>query len=258
MLGKKNLLKNTISLFAFTLAEVLIVIGIIGIVAEVTIPTLVKSFERQTTISQLRKIYGTLQTVQQKVISENGTIENWGLVEQQNIVGMDQVFRTMFAPNLQVSKYCGPSWDSQPGCWAQGCDIQGNNCSPRPQYGCVYAMLNDGTSLVFFDATNTAYTPVIYYSMRIYVDVNGLKGPNRWGRDRFIFETDDSPLRQYKLYPYGDNPYEWNKASREACWSVLSPDPMSYQLQNGVGSTCAYTIIMLDNWQMTTDNTYWK
>ena len=43
-------------LFAFTLAEVLIVIGIIGIIAETTIPTLIDNTNKQVAVTQIKKI----------------------------------------------------------------------------------------------------------------------------------------------------------------------------------------------------------
>src|SRR5574344_531177 len=44
---------------AFTLAEVLIVLGIIGIVAESTIPTLKAKIDKQVYVTQLKKFYST-------------------------------------------------------------------------------------------------------------------------------------------------------------------------------------------------------
>ena len=40
----------------FTLAEVLITLGVIGIVAVMTIPTLVQSYEEKATVAKLKKI----------------------------------------------------------------------------------------------------------------------------------------------------------------------------------------------------------
>ena len=40
----------------FTLAEVLITLGIIGVVAALTIPNLIAGYEKQVTISKLQKI----------------------------------------------------------------------------------------------------------------------------------------------------------------------------------------------------------
>ena len=41
----------------FTLAEVLITLGIIGIVAAMTLPALVGKYKKQQTVAQLQKVY---------------------------------------------------------------------------------------------------------------------------------------------------------------------------------------------------------
>ncbi|MBS5801473.1 MAG: type II secretion system protein [Brachyspira sp.] len=48
-------MRNTIK--AFTLAEVLITLGIIGVVAAMTLPTLINSYKKQQTVTHLQKVY---------------------------------------------------------------------------------------------------------------------------------------------------------------------------------------------------------
>ena len=42
---------------AFTLAEVLITLAIIGVVAAMTIPTLISDFQEKVTVTKLQKVY---------------------------------------------------------------------------------------------------------------------------------------------------------------------------------------------------------
>ena len=42
---------------AFTLAEVLVTLGIIGVVAAMTVPNLMENYQRQSYITQLRKTH---------------------------------------------------------------------------------------------------------------------------------------------------------------------------------------------------------
>ena len=44
---------------AFTLAEVLITLGIIGVVAAMTMPSLIASHKEKETVSKLKKVYST-------------------------------------------------------------------------------------------------------------------------------------------------------------------------------------------------------
>ena len=46
--------------FAFTLAEVLITLGIIGVVAAMTLPTLIQNYRKQQTTTQLKATYSIL------------------------------------------------------------------------------------------------------------------------------------------------------------------------------------------------------
>lgn len=58
----------------FTLAEVLITLGIIGIVALMTLPALIENHQRKTLYSQFKKSYGVFQTALNTVNAENGIV----------------------------------------------------------------------------------------------------------------------------------------------------------------------------------------
>ena len=60
---------------AFTLAEVLITLGIIGIVAALTLPTVIQNYQKQATVTKLKKAYSMLGQVAQKSIADNGAID---------------------------------------------------------------------------------------------------------------------------------------------------------------------------------------
>ena len=56
----------------FTLAEVLITLGIIGVVAAMTLPALVGNYKKAQTISQLKKVYSTLSQSLLSSVYDNG------------------------------------------------------------------------------------------------------------------------------------------------------------------------------------------
>ena len=63
---------------AFTLAEVLITLGIIGIVAALTLPNLIEEHQKKETSVKLQKMYSTLNQVIQKYSADNETpIDNF-------------------------------------------------------------------------------------------------------------------------------------------------------------------------------------
>lgn len=69
--------RNLGSTLAFTLAEVLITLGIIGVVAALTLPSFIYNHKKQVVESRLKKFYTTFN--QAIILSENdnGEIANW-------------------------------------------------------------------------------------------------------------------------------------------------------------------------------------
>ncbi len=62
---------------AFTLAETLITLGIIGVVAAITIPTLIQKYQEHVTIVKLKKMYQVVTEAEQRSSIENGEPVTW-------------------------------------------------------------------------------------------------------------------------------------------------------------------------------------
>jgi len=62
---------------AFTLAEVLITLAIIGVVAAMTIPTLMTNFQKKVTAVKARKVYAELTQAVQLSQIDNGPVSTW-------------------------------------------------------------------------------------------------------------------------------------------------------------------------------------
>lgn len=61
----------------FTLAEVLITLGIIGIVASLTIPMLIQDYRNNVAETRLKKFYSTMNQAIAMSIKDNGDVETW-------------------------------------------------------------------------------------------------------------------------------------------------------------------------------------
>ena len=61
----------------FTLAEVLITLGVIGIVAAMTMPTLIANHQKEVVATSLRKAYAELNLALQMAISDYGDVSTW-------------------------------------------------------------------------------------------------------------------------------------------------------------------------------------
>ncbi|MDR1327359.1 MAG: type II secretion system GspH family protein [Heliobacteriaceae bacterium] len=63
----------------FTLAEVLITLGIIGVVAALTLPSLIANYKEKATVVKVKKAYSVLSKAYQFASNEYGEPANWDL-----------------------------------------------------------------------------------------------------------------------------------------------------------------------------------
>lgn len=182
----------------FTLAEVLITLGIIGVVASMTIPTMLQNMQTQQTVSALKKAYSELSQAYTQAVQENGTPDNWGITDLNT--GADtKKFLDILLQYMRVTKNCGVVANS--GCFPVGTytqlvgggayDIDGTTTRSK-------AILADGTLIVLWPNVAMLKTPDCsgFYGSApvlqglctsVLVDVNGFKKPNVYGQDTFFF-----------------------------------------------------------------------
>ncbi len=70
---------------AFTLAEVLITLGIIGVVAAMTIPVLIQKYDERATVVKVKQFYSIFSEAYKLAVIENGPISTWGLSDSETI-----------------------------------------------------------------------------------------------------------------------------------------------------------------------------
>jgi len=70
-------MKNFKNKAAFTLAEVLITLGIIGVVAAITIPTMVSNYRKRVVTTKLQRVYSVMNQAIRMSTAENGTPDGW-------------------------------------------------------------------------------------------------------------------------------------------------------------------------------------
>lgn len=61
----------------FTLAEVLITLGIIGIVAAMTLPTVINDSTERETVAKVKKFYSVMNQALLMAISKHGYVDEW-------------------------------------------------------------------------------------------------------------------------------------------------------------------------------------
>lgn len=185
---------------AFTLAEILITLGIIGIVAALTIPALMKNTNDAELRNAFKKEYSALSQVMLKLANDQG-----GSIANQ--AGTDNTFRNLFTNYLNSSKTCDLNDSS---CWTcNGSRTTDSMLDGTPKIwyqNKPVIVLNDGAMLNFtLIDSNCAGTDsglIAPYAGSIcgaiFVDVNGCKKPNTWGRDIYYIEVQSN-----KIFPMG-------------------------------------------------------
>ncbi len=153
----------------FTLAEVLITLAIIGVVAALTIPTVVKNYQEMQFKTAYKKAYSDMNRAFSEVIAFSEFPER---TECYDVNFADFVYNKMKG-SFKVIKDC--TADNLYDCWTQG-DTLGDSDSPVV-----------GRSKSFVDASGRVWAE--YHNNRaIYlVDTNGAKSPNKFGKDRWFF-----------------------------------------------------------------------
>lgn len=113
---------------AFTLAEVLITLGIIGVVAAMTLPTLIQNYQKQVYVNGLKKAISTSQNMLKQMQADEGAsdlsstklfmdgVRNVGTLEEDSygnlnpvgddIYGNPEVFAELIPKYIKVIKTC--------------------------------------------------------------------------------------------------------------------------------------------------------
>lgn len=178
----------------FTLAEVLITLAIIGTVAALTIPSVVINYQKTQTEVQLKKVYSALSNTTNLAIAEYGPISGWDVyshdvtVPNTSMRGSEHFAKTYLMPYLKVSKICGYSVTDI--CAYDGQWMNGKSLIYFKNGNLYKFMLNDGTNVALI-AHNFIHTNDLkYVRAELYVDLNGPKKPNTYGKDIHRFTYD--------------------------------------------------------------------
>ena len=185
----------------FTLPEVLITLGIIGVVAAMTLPALINKTAGAQYKSGLQKSYSILTQALQRLNADQGFIATRDSYENKS-------FASYYKKYFNVLKDCnfanciGGSLDENN---TYIIDTYATYSKTRKVSSKFFDdgqfILTDGMVLLIEDNTATGEGNSGVGSMFITVDVNGYKKkPNAWGHDLFTFQImNDSG----KLLPMG-------------------------------------------------------
>ena len=92
-------MSSTLAKVGFTLAEVLITLGIIGIVAAMTIPALHANIQKKIASTKLKSFYSKMKQMVKLAEEENGPVYGWNTRLPQH-----EFYDTYFVPYLNVTR----------------------------------------------------------------------------------------------------------------------------------------------------------
>ena len=199
----------------FTLAEVLVTLAIIGVVAALTIPTLIKNYKKQQWIVGYKETYSIVKqtTGMIKANNDNSLLNAW--------TTNDQSMYNAYLPYIHVLKKC-ENEAPEGNCFASGYTyLNGSSFSVRGTYSVI---LSNGASLSFW-SPSPAGLPFLNHIM---IDTNGPKGPNVAGKD--LHWIDVTTNVSIPVQPYS--------AAAGSCPSDLGT--------SGDGLTCGLSILKGD------------
>lgn len=184
----------------FTLAEVLITLAVIGVVAAMTLPIVINKINDMQFKVAYKKAYSDLSQVVQRALLEDempyrttqfdvsATTQEWAVIKKY----------------LKVTKECQPAQLNS--CWADGEKIY----KTRPGLNIV---------LSFVDASGRSWAEYTDEENLYLVDTNGMKAPNRFGKDRFILTLKGTGQSRIEVgIPTGVTIYIGDKPNIDTDW----------------------------------------
>ena len=206
---------------AFTLAEVLITLGVIGVVAALTLPSVVNNFKRKSFETQFKTVDSLLQQAFRKSVNELGysdvseftipgsathkyfTEEKWAKLKEE-AVELNEIWLSQFKIVKKVT--FSELFHKGIGCY----DVLGTTL---PYHWWCFNdayILSNGASITGVSAQygGINHPGQITYSF----DINGpYKGPNRLGYDLFTFYS-------YEGYSKMCDPTIRNSSNQDGCY----------------------------------------
>ncbi|MBO6088525.1 type II secretion system protein, partial [bacterium] len=238
---------------AFTLAEVLITLGVIGVVASITLPTLIKEYNKHAWVNALKQNYSLLNQGFKKMMADDGVefiedTEVWRAIHgTPSYCSSNSSSANCKDFYAQINKYfkitsigSGTDKFGTGNSMMLGYKYKFRNSSYKSIYLDKIIYLSNGAMIWDYsfskdsnissdcDAIHTAGGHMCGEAGSFNIDVNGNRGPNEFGKDIFVFDISE----RGQLAPLGGNDYAVYRAS------VGSGDIDSYKTKIGINGEC--------------------
>ena len=216
--------------FGFTLAEVLITLGVIGVVAAITMPTLIQNYRKKQVAVQLQKAYSEISQAIKLSEIDNGPLKDWNYQTAFNGENAADFTDKYLVPYLKIIKNCR----NQAGC------MNGDVYSLSGLKNTTYT--NDSTSHIVLSSGNVVGVTLGGTFASLHVVINNKKDKIYMGKDVFFFAIN------------GENSGNFTTAGANIDNEELKTDAYGCnQVQSdGAGMSCS-TVIMRNGWEIPDD-----
>ncbi len=223
---------------AFTLAETLITLAIIGVVAALTMPSVIQHHKKQEASARLKKFYSMMQQAILLSETENGQVWDWNIqysafnTDDEDADEKDEECRTLsvYTFNKYIKPYIKYSTiDENKTIYVEG---------EERFFKAIKVSLIDGSSFTFRNGDCSDLT----------FDINSDKGPNKYGKDIYRFLLCDSD-RKIKLY-LGNNRIPFGPMCYPASQCNTREEALEMCKKNV--DSCG-KLLLFDNWEFKSD-----
>ena len=161
---------------AFSLAETLITVMILGILAAIMVSNLIESYQKNQTITKLKKIYADINQAIDISVIENGSVDTWQGTAQEKI-------RDYIIPYFRVEEVLTMP-ESRRKSGNKFYQISGQQ---ETDLAIIKGSVDNSALAIYLKNGTQIWISLNTVMITFYVDLNGPKKPNTFGKDMFIF-----------------------------------------------------------------------
>ncbi len=209
-----------------------------------TVPSLMQNYQRQSYVTQLHKFYNELSQSLSKWMTDKNALNlaEVGVARSEDMMPfMKEYFKVIQDCDTTPTPCFASSYKNLNGA-AYTLTTRGGKCG----------VIASGASFcIFMDGLDTGTVANDDFLGQVWVDINGQKGPNIYGRDLFImYFFPDAVVDEYRINP--------DCRINNNCNGQNSPqayrDTLFASCKNATGggyTSGCFAKILNDNWQMT-------
>lgn len=194
---------------AFTLAEILITLTILGVVAALIIPNIMQRYQERATITKVKIAYELINNAITQAVILNGPLESWDIGNTAGSQDSAVKLTNLLEPNFQFIKKCNLNDGQCFSLFEEYKTFKGVQSWIVPsgkhndEISTVQYILKNGIAIRFYSFGNNSCRQPNGQCFTVAIDINGNKKPNKTGIDYFAMVNvySSNATSSYKIVP---------------------------------------------------------